>query len=121
MARQNIVQRMAVVNTAALLLALPCQAAGTVSGGDAQQPQTASTGSEKSKSVERTAGKTIARLHKMHAMFTDDLHKYVRNGLVDYARWKQSPERLQNYLNQLGKITQAEYQSLPEKEKLAIW
>ena len=58
---------------------------------------------------------------KEHSKLTGELSKYVHDGLIDYASWKEHPEILNSYLSELGKISESQYKSLSHNEKKALW
>lgn len=56
-----------------------------------------------------------------HEAFSCELAKYVTDGLVDYKLWRQHPEGLKKYLDELEQITGDQYASLSLDNKKALW
>jgi len=59
-----------------------------------------------------------------HTPFNKVLEKYVRSQgaqtLVDYQGLKESPESLNGYLNNIGSVTESEYQNFSADQRLAF-
>ncbi|MGD9680158.1 MAG: DUF547 domain-containing protein [Candidatus Obscuribacterales bacterium] len=62
-----------------------------------------------------------AALDAIHEHFTEELQKYVGDGLVDYKRWRQHPEGLKKYLDELQALSPEQYRAMPEDGKKALW
>jgi len=55
-----------------------------------------------------------------NAAFDALLKQHVNDGWVDYAALKANPERLDSYLAQLAAVSEANFNSWPEKQRLAF-
>lgn len=55
-------------------------------------------------------------------MFSKELRKYVNDeGLVNYSKWKEERQGLDNYLDLLSKLSNEEYKSFSRLEKRSLW
>lgn len=57
--------------------------------------------------------------HK-HGSFNAELKKYVKEGSVDYTSWKNNRAALDSYLQTLSSVSEAEYSSFSQTEKLSF-
>ncbi|RHX91483.1 DUF547 domain-containing protein [Leptospira yasudae] len=57
--------------------------------------------------------------HK-HGSFNAELKKYVKEGSVDYASWKNNRAALDSYLQTLSSVSETEYSSFSQAEKLSF-
>ncbi|MBM9501070.1 DUF547 domain-containing protein [Leptospira sp. 201903071] len=55
-----------------------------------------------------------------HSKFSNELKKYVQNGLVDYSAWKVNRTSLDSYLQTLSAVEEKEYSSFTNSEKLSF-
>lgn len=55
-----------------------------------------------------------------HARWTRILTAHVKNGEVDYAALKASPQELQSYLDSLAAVTRPEFDAWPEPDQIAF-
>lgn len=57
-----------------------------------------------------------------HKLLTKELKKYLhKDGLVDYAQWKQKQEGLKKYLQNLAELKEDEYKKFSRLEKRTLW
>ena len=56
-----------------------------------------------------------------HQVLSGELAKYVTDGGVRYAKWKQKPAPLTAYLASLAALSRSEYNALPENDRKALW
>lgn len=56
-----------------------------------------------------------------HSRFNTILEKYVHGSRVDYAGLKSSREELEEYTDILGSVSEDEYKTWTDKQKLAFW
>ncbi|XDD52351.1 DUF547 domain-containing protein [Leptospira sp. WS92.C1] len=55
-----------------------------------------------------------------HSQFSKQLKKYVQNGFVDYSTWKTNRGDLDSYLQALSAVSEKEYSSFSNSEKLSF-
>lgn len=55
-----------------------------------------------------------------HALWGQVLRSHLRDGLVDYKALKQSPETLNDYLDQLAGVPEARFMTFSENQKVAF-
>lgn len=55
-----------------------------------------------------------------HALWGQVLDRHLRGGLVDYQALKQSPETLNQYLDQLAAVPEARFMAFSEDQKVAF-
>lgn len=63
----------------------------------------------------------VLALDASHKLFSQELAKYCKNGLVDYATWKKKPAPLQQYIDDLTKASAADYDKLSKDDQKALW
>lgn len=63
----------------------------------------------------------VFALDASHKLFNQELAKYCKNGLVDYANWKKKPAPLQQYIDDLTKSSAADYDKLSKDDQEALW
>ena len=57
----------------------------------------------------------------LHKLFSSELHKYVRENGVLYAKWKDNQTGLDQYLDTLSAVSEAEYKDFDVQQKEALW
>ena len=67
------------------------------------------------------AEKEAGKFDHTHSVFDSLLKKYVHNAKVDYKGFISSREEFNAYLKGLGSVTEDEYESWSQEEKLAFW
>ncbi|AOP36650.1 hypothetical protein A0128_21315 [Leptospira tipperaryensis] len=63
---------------------------------------------------------SLSAFDHTHSKFSNELKKYVQNGLVDYASWKTNRSALDSYLQTLSAVEEKEYSSFSNSEKLSF-
>ncbi|WP_167883198.1 DUF547 domain-containing protein [Leptospira adleri] len=63
---------------------------------------------------------TLSAFDQTHSKFSNELKKYVQNGLVDYATWKTNRSPLDSYLQTLSAVDEKEYSSFSNAEKMSF-
>ena len=64
---------------------------------------------------------TLHAFDASHALWSQALRKYNHQGLVDYEALKNHPEDLTNYLQTVADVSNKEYGSWKDDEKVAFW
>lgn len=64
---------------------------------------------------------TVSAFDQKHALLARVLNDYTNNGRVDYRKLKAEPGSLNDYLESLAQLRQAEYDSWSKDEKIAFW
>ncbi|MBM9576192.1 DUF547 domain-containing protein [Leptospira sp. 201903070] len=63
---------------------------------------------------------SLSAFDHAHSKFSNELRKYVQNGLVDYTSWKTNRTALDSYLQTLSAVDEKEYSSFTKSEKLSF-
>lgn len=63
----------------------------------------------------------VLALDTSHKLFNQELAKYCKNGLVDYAAWQKKRAPLDEYIDELTKVPAADYDKLPKEDQKALW
>ncbi|MBX9674901.1 MAG: DUF547 domain-containing protein [Candidatus Obscuribacterales bacterium] len=69
------------------------------------------------------SSKASPLMHFDHSykLFAHDLALYVKNGLVDYARWQRKQGNLDKFLKQIDDLSPIAYDGFTEAQKKAFW
>jgi Protein of unknown function, DUF547. len=63
----------------------------------------------------------VLALDSSHKLFNQELAKYSKGGLVDYAAWQKKRAPLDQYIGDLTKSTSADYDKLSKDDQKALW
>ncbi|WP_241547946.1 DUF547 domain-containing protein [Leptospira stimsonii] len=63
---------------------------------------------------------TVSAFDHTHSKFSNELKKYVQNGMVDYSSWKTNRSALDSYLQNLSAVDEKEYSSFSNSERLSF-
>ena len=62
-----------------------------------------------------------AAFDQSHQRWTAQLQRFVRDGEVDYAAWKNEQATLDDYLRELARVGKDDFAGFSREEKLAFW